>query len=48
MQISSSCKKAKIKLHLRRTRNEDNFILATAFSDQNNSRQTQWKPLLTS
>ena len=34
-------KKAMTKLHFHRTRNEDNFILATAFCDQNNSRQAQ-------
>ena len=45
---SLKIKKAVIKLHFHRTRNDDNFILATALCEQNNSRQAQWKPLLTS
>ena len=45
---SLKIKKAMIKLHFHRTRNDDNFILATALREQNNSRQAQWKPLLTS
>ena len=38
---SLKMEKAMIKLHFHRTRNENNFILATAFCDQNNSRQAQ-------
>ena len=30
-----------IKLHFNQTRNEDNFILATAFCDRSISRQTK-------
>ena len=33
-----------IKLHFNRTRNEDNFILATAFCDRSITRQTKWSP----
>ena len=36
---SLKIKKAMIKLHFHRTRNEDNSILATAFCDQNTSRK---------
>jgi len=38
---SLKMEKAMIKLHFHRTRNENNFILATAFCDQKYARQAQ-------
>ena len=38
---SSKIGKAIIELHFYRTRDEDNFSLATAFCDRKNPRQTQ-------